>query len=309
MSFMKLSRRDFTLGLLAQAGVAFSKAFAKQAKARVLIVDGINNHDWKTATHDITEILIATGEFSVDVSTTPPRGAAPAAWDDWRPDFSRYDVVVNNFNGGEKEDGIQWPERVETNLEKYVLNGGGLVIFHAANNAFLPWKAYNEMIGLGWRPKSFGRSLRVADDDSVVVIPQGEGLDPGHPPRMDFQLHVRNTGHPITQGMPQVWMHPWEQLTHGQHGPAEGLTVLTYAHSPISNQNEPMDWARSYGKGRVYTTLLGHTWDGEPSPNLGCVGFQTLLSRGVQWTATGAVTIPIPPNFPGPEEKAFRQLS
>ena len=35
------------------------------------------------------------------------------------------------------------------------------------------------------------------------------------------------------------------------------------AHSPVSNKNEPMDWVRSYGKGRVYTTMLGHTWVGE----------------------------------------------
>jgi hypothetical protein len=31
-------------------------------------------------------------------------------------------------------------------------NGGGLVIVHAADNAFPGWKQYNEMIGIGgWR--------------------------------------------------------------------------------------------------------------------------------------------------------------
>ena len=57
-----------------------------------------------------------------------------------------------------------------------------------------------------------------------------------------------------------------EQLTHGQHGPARGLTILTYAHSPVSEKNEPMDWVRNYGKGRVYVTMLGHTWKDEPNP-------------------------------------------
>lgn len=304
-----LSRRQFTAGILAQFAALLGGAHASKVKTRVLIVDGINNHDWKTATHDIEEILIQTSLFSVDVSTTPPRGAPATAWNAWRPDFSRYDVVVNNFNGGEREDGIQWPEGIELDLERYVRNGGGLVVYHAANNAFLPWKAYNEMIGLGWRPKSFGPGLRVADDGSVVVIPKGEGLEPGHPPRMDFQIHVRDTDHPITRGMPKVWMHPSEQLTHGQHGPAEELTILTYAHSPVSQENEPMDWVRSYGKGRVYVTMLGHTWEGELNPNLDCVGFQTLFSRGVQWAATGVVTIPIPPNFPGPEKISLHKLA
>jgi type 1 glutamine amidotransferase len=272
-------------------------------------VDGVNNHDWATATHAITEILTATTLFSVEVSTTPPRGASPDAWNSWTPDFSRYDVVINNFNGGHLADGIEWPPNVQRSLEKFVQDGGGLVVYHAANNAFLNWPAYNEMIGLGWRSPSFGTGLAVSDDGKILVIPKGTGLEPGHPPRLDFQIHVRDTHHPITAGMPRVWMHPSEQLTHGQHGPAEGLTILTYAHSPVSNQNEPMDWVRTYGKGRVYTTMLGHTWAGEPNPNLECVGFQTLLARGVQWAATGAVTIPIPSNFPGPEKVSLRKLT
>ena len=194
-------------------------------------------------------------------------------------------------------------------MEAYVRGGGGLVSYHAANNAFMPWKAYNEMIGLGWRPASFGPGIRIADDDSVVVIPQGTGHAPGHPANLDFQIHVRDTYHPITQGMPRVWMHAFEQLTHGQHGPAEGLTILTYAHSPVTNQNEPIDWVRDYGRGRVYTTMLGHTWAGDPCPDLDCVGFQTLLARGVEWAATGRVTIPIPQDFPGPNKVSLRKLA
>jgi uncharacterized protein len=306
---MTLSRRQFALHSVALVATTFHAAHGEPGKTRVLIVDGINNHDWKTATHAIREILLQTGRSSIDVSTTPPRDAPPEAWESWRPNFSRYDVVVNNFNGGERADGVQWPPAVESALETYVRSGGGLVVYHAANNAFLPWKAYNDMIGLGWRTKSYGRGLTVSDDDTIVVVRQGTGLEPGHPPRLDFQIHVRETGHPITRGMPKVWMHPSEQLTHGQHGPAEGLTVLTYAHSPISHQNEPMDWVRNYGKGRVYTTMLGHTWDREPNPNLDCVGFQTLLARGVEWAAAGAVTIPIPPNFPRPESVSLRRLS
>jgi type 1 glutamine amidotransferase len=306
---MAISRRQFTLRSLALLALSLRKAHTQTPRLRVLIVDGINNHDWAAATHAITEILTATALFSVAVSTTPPRGAPPEAWNAWHPDFSGYDVVINNFNGGHLEDGIEWPANVEASLEKFVRGGGGLVVYHAANNAFLKWKAYNEMIGLGWRAKSFGPGLAVSGDDQIVVIPKGTGLEPGHPARMDFQMHVRDTHHPITTGMPRVWMHPSEQLTHGQHGPAQGLTILTYAHSPVSQQNEPMDWVRGYGKGRVYTTMLGHTWVGESTINLDCVGFQTLLARGVQWAATGAVTIPIPADFPGPEKISLRKLS
>ncbi len=266
---------------------------AQPQPLKVLIVDGMNNHDWQYSTAAVRQILAATGRFSVDVVTVDP--ATP-----WNPDFQKYNAVFVNFNGGHKADGVRWPKPVEESLERYVRTGGGLVVFHAANNAFLHWDAYNEMIGLGWRDKSFGSGLAVTDDGRTILIPKGTGRDPGHGPRHDFQMRVVDPTHPITKGIPPLWMHPSEQLTHGQHGPAQGLTILTSAYSQDSLQNEPMDWVRHYGKGRVYTTMLGHSWKNEPNPNYECAGFQTLLARGVEWAASGHVTIPVPAKFPTP---------
>ena len=300
---MKLHRRDF-LGL-----AAASLAARGTDKVSALIVDGMNNHDWRAGTAAIKEILAMSGRFTVEVSTTPPAGASSAAWDAWRPEFSRYRVTVNNFNGGHLKDGIRWPPQVEESLNAYLLDGGALVNFHAANNAFLEWDDYNEMIGLGWRDKSFGPGLIVDESEHVVVVPAGEGLNPGHGPRHDFQMTMLDHRHPVTAGIPKRWLHPAEQLTHGQHGcanPKHGaiekeLTVLTYAWSKDSLRNEPMDWVRSWERGRIYTTMLGHTWSGEDNPNLRCIGFRTLFARGVEWAATGTVTIPIPAQFPTAE--------
>jgi type 1 glutamine amidotransferase len=252
---------------------------------RVLIVDGVNNHDWQAGTKGIQDILKEKGGFTVEVNTVMAE-----TLEKWNPGFAKYDVVINNFNGGHTEKGLAWPARVESALETYVRGGGGLVVYHAANNAFLNWAAYNDMIGLGWRDPSFGVGLAVAEDGSIVTIPKGSGLKPGHPPRHDFEVHVRDTGHPVTQGLPVKWMQPMEQLTHGQHGPAEGLTILTYAYSETSKQNEPMDWVRSYGKGRVYVTMLGHTWKNEANPNLDCKEFRQLFAQGVRWAATQSAT-------------------
>jgi type 1 glutamine amidotransferase len=169
---------------------------------------------------------------------------------------------------------------------------------HAANNAFANWPAYNEMIGLGWRPPNFGPSLIINEKEEVVTIPQGEGRNPGHGKEHDFQMTLLDTNHPITAGMPKKWMHPFEQLTHGQHGPAKNMHILTYAWSKDVNENEPMDWVVPYGKGRVYTTMLGHLWRGGVDSTMRCVGFQTLLIRGTEWAATGRVTYPVPKDFP-----------
>lgn len=281
---------------------------AQPDKLSVLIVDGIHNHDWEAATNAVRAILLSTGRFTVDVSTSPPRGFPQEAWSVWWPKFSDYDVVLVNFNGGHLDDGVRWPLQVERALEQYVRSGGGLVILHAANNAFLNWPAYNEMIGLGWRNRDFGPGIAIDADGNVVEIPKGAGLDPGHGPRHDFPVCLREPDHPITMGMPDCWLHPSEQLTHGQHGPADGLTILTYAYSEESGQNEPMDWIRHYEQGRVYTTMLGHTWRGEDNPNLECVGFQSILARGVEWAASGHVMIPLPADFPSPHEVVRRPL-
>lgn len=300
MSIMTLFRTVFA-SLLLTATLANA-----QSKIRVLIVDGVNNHDWKAATDSVRGFLTASGRFTVDVSTSPAATAAPSEWEQWRPAFAKYQAVIVNFNGGHKADALRWPPAVETAFESYVRGGGGVVMLHAANNAFLNWPAWNEMIGLGWRDRSFGPGL-AWKDDKAVVVPKGTGLDPGHGPRHDFAVQITNQRHPITKGMPPVWLHPAEQLTHGQHGPAEALTILTYATSEISHQNEPMDWVRSYGKGRVYTTMLGHTWAKEQNPNMDCIGFQTLFSRGVEWAASGRVSIPIPKDFPGEKQMSLRK--
>ena len=72
---MPISRRQFTLRSLAALAIARTQGSvvigAQPPKIRVLIVDGINNHDWKTATHGITKILTRTGLFTVEVATTP----------------------------------------------------------------------------------------------------------------------------------------------------------------------------------------------------------------------------------------------
>jgi uncharacterized protein len=259
----------------------------QQQPLRVLVIDGVNNHDWAAGTRYIQAILEGTRRFQVDVCTYP--APLPA-------DLRVYAAIVNNFNGGHTAAGTRWPREAEQRIAEYVrVHGGGLVIFHAANNAFLEWSEYNDMIGLGWRDPSFGAGLAIGRNGEIVRIPKGQGARPGHGPRQDFTVFVRNESghqHPITNGLPAHWVHRSEQLTHGQHGPAaETLDVLTYAFSEVTRQGEPMDWVREYGKGRIYATMLGHTWKNEPNPNLEDVHFQALLARGVEWAATGQVTL------------------
>ena len=48
---------------------------------------------------------------------------------------------------------------------------------------------------------------------------------------------------------------------------------------------------------------MGHFWNGQTDwDGLYCVGFQTIFARSVEYAATGSVTLPIPKEFPSPEE-------
>jgi type 1 glutamine amidotransferase len=169
------------------------------------------------------------------------------------------------------------------------------------------------MIGLGWRDIKFGPGLIVDENEKVVVVPAGEGLGPGHGPAHTFTMTMMDPRHPITAGMPKRWMHPTEQLTHGQHAPPhpmhgaieQKLRILTYALSKDSHRREPMDWVRTWGRGHIYATMLGHTWRNQDNPNCRCAGFETLFARGVEWAASGKVSIPLPKKFPGETEVVY----
>src|SRR5437667_10589398 len=72
---------------------------AAPKKISVLIIDGMNNHDWPRATAILRDILLHSGRFDVDVSTSPPTSPPADAWQAWNPDFAKYDVILANFNG------------------------------------------------------------------------------------------------------------------------------------------------------------------------------------------------------------------
>ncbi len=273
----------------------FAGAADPSGKIRVLIIDGQNNHNWKAMTPPMKDDLLATGRFTVDVATTPEKKASQAAWIAFHPDFSKYDVVLSNYNGE------PWPESVQKALEAYVAGGGGLSVIHAANNAFEGWPAWNEMIGLGWRKNSFGDRLTIDDAGQVVRTPKGEGPGSGHGPVHAYKVVVRNPEHPIMKGMPRAWIHAKDELYHGQRGPAEHMEILATAYSDTAKKgtgtNEPMAWVIPYGKGRVFTTVLGHV-AGNDITAIQCPDFKSLMTRGTEWAATGKVTIPVPKDFP-----------
>ncbi|HTL68703.1 MAG TPA: ThuA domain-containing protein [Lacunisphaera sp.] len=296
----RLIRHIAVLICCAVGGLA---TYATEPPIRVLIVDGYSNHDWRLTTALIRGILEPTGRFQVDVSTAPPTKAAPG-WDTWHPRFSAYDVVIQTCNdlGG----GPPWPAAVRAAFEDYVRNGGGVYVWHAGNNAFADWPAYNEMIGLGWRKKDFGPALAIGAGEQLVTIPAGEGRDTGHGARHDTVVH-RLGDDPIHAGLPRAWLTPDIEVYYFARGPAKNLAVLSYGHDPVTNMDWPLEWTVAYGKGRVYTSTFGHVWKGDTQPaRMRCAGVQTIVVRALEWLAGRPVTSPVPPDFPTAERISVR---
>jgi type 1 glutamine amidotransferase len=277
-----------------------------EPKIRVLIVDGFSNHDWRQTTALIRGVLAPCGLFDVAVSTAPQTTNAEA-WAAWRPKFSDYDVVIQNCNDYGSH--ISWPEPVKKDFAGFVRNGGGVYIFHSAENAFVGWKEYEQMVGLCWRKADYGTSIRVNDDGSLVRIPPGEGGNTSHGKRGDV-LVTRLGDDPIHAGMPRAWLTPTLEVYFYARGPAENVNVLAYARDSKPGQGMlwPVEWTVTYGKGRVYVSTYGHVWKGDVQPaSMRCAAVQTIIPRAVQWLANRPVTIPVPPDFPGTNAVSIRQ--
>jgi raffinose synthase len=294
---MKYTRLITTLSFVLFFAGALPAQKAHKRLIRVLVVDGYSNHDWKQTTSLTKSILEESKLFEVSVSTAPATTNTDTL-EKWEPHFDRYDVIIQHSNNL-SDTTLKWPRKQEKALEKFVSSGGGLYILHSGNNAFPHWDEYNKMIGLGWRKKDAGVALEIDANKNIVKIPAGEGTNTSHGKRFDALIHILNRT-PVNKDYPDQWITPSMELYTYARGPAQNLTVLSYAYDTATNKTWPVEWIMKYGKGNVYNSSMGHLWKGDIYPiQYRCIGFQTTLIRTIEWLADGKVTYPLPANFPG----------
>lgn len=293
-----------------------NRSDSTETKIAVLIIDGQNNHGtWPKTTQMMKQYLEQSGRFEVDIARTRftwqgkdyleqyplDDGIEYQALDqprhdpDFKPDFSRYQLVVNNFGFG----AAPLPEATQQSLSEFVRSGGGLVSVHAADNCWPDWKDYNVMIGVGgWggRSEKSGPAIYL-DQDGNVQMDTTPGPGGSHGAQHDFVVTVRQADHPIMAGLPRGFLHGRDELYDRLRGPARDVKVLASAFSSKqyggTDRHEPVLMTIPFGQGRVFHTILGHA-----DYSMESVAFITTFLRGCEWAVTGEVTLPVPDDFP-----------
>jgi type 1 glutamine amidotransferase len=159
-------------------------------------------------------------------------------------------IVLNYMPSARPDPG----EQMHSALQRMIDGGTGLVLIHFANGAFVDWPEYRGKI-----------SRRNWVDQS------------GHDPYQEFEVVLRDTSHPVTQGLSSY--RTTDELYYRQEG-MEPIHVLAVGHSVVTDQEEPLVFVYQYGQRRMFQTLLGHN-----AASIRNSGTAELIRRGTAWTA------------------------
>ena len=273
----------------------------------VLILSGhmTREHDnefrsFRQHNHWLTTLLEDTGLFRVRV-VEDPRGLGAQIID-------KYDLVLVVFEGraGYHDKAVGFGEETDAALLRFVHDHGkGIVWFHGSAVQEDEWgypEEYNVMRGAklsvptGLRPRPWGEAVLTTVEPRHAIT---EGISTTWTVTGDDIL----TGVELYEGT-QVLLTTYDDLESYEKAPIWPMSHYPVAIPPegISglpgmNSDQPIAWINDYGNGRSFTITIGHDID-----TFRRIEFIRMFPRGVEWAATGKVTLT------GPDRRGERRF-
>ncbi len=226
---------------------------ASQKKLKLLILSGMNNHDWEETTPVLESLYLKSGDYKVEILQAPSKLSDQL--------LSEFDVVVSNWSNYPSQERV-WGQRAENALINFIESGKGFVVFHASSVCFHDWKDYQKIVGATWKEDQ--------TDHGAAHL---------------FEVMIEDKNHPITKGMDVFQIH--DELWHRMAIQSDAHILCKAFSDPKnggSGQYEPLAFTTSLGKGRGFNLVLGHDTDAMDNP-----GWKQLMLQGTQWVATGKV--------------------
>lgn len=184
-----------------------------------------------------------------------------------------FDVLVDDYSGR------RLGAATEKSIEKFVRSGKGLVLVHGAIDSLgtkeKQWTGLQKMASIG-----IGAGTT---DGEVQFVP----------------ITITGPEHPVTRGIKREFRVA-DSVYQSINVSAGGEVLAT---GRIGDKELPVLVTSKYGQGRVFSTLLGHNVAAMQEDS-----FITTFARGVEWAASGNVTLPSKIGVAGPKADAVRIL-
>ena len=235
-----------------------SRPFAQKIApdgAKVLLLSGgkRQHHGYRDQALYLSGTLENTGRYQVTICEDAAILETPA--------MSKYDLLI--VNADRRDDEFKFSPAQQEAIFNFVRSGHGYVSIHGADNAAKDWlPTWKEMLG---------------------GVFSHFGLPDGKTRKGSFVVKIADTSSPITQGLKDF------NLTDELYYQVQMMPdVQPLATIEFQGVTWPVAWTRTFGKGRVFHTVLGHRDFGpekdDPlrNPNLG-----RLVVQGIDWVAAG----------------------
>jgi type 1 glutamine amidotransferase len=246
LSFRSFTAISLLVGTCAALRAAEPAASSADQRVKVLLITGIEYHNWRETAPQIAKQLASCPDIEVRLDANFNVLCSD--------EIFNYDVLFFNFWNSKDDSPSVDDDLALSNMEKFLDSGKGIIVYHLAIGVFETHRDRVERI-IG---RVYDRSL------------------PPHDPFREFEVKIVKRSHPIMKSVSDFKTLDELYTCFALEG--RPIEVLAEAVSINVKKSFPMAYLHKYGKGHVFTTVLGHDLEALKSRE-----FVTILRNAVLW--------------------------